>query len=235
MIRDGQGPHQRSLLLIGSGRLARHLSFYFSSLGLDFLSWDRHQDFSLLREALPKVSVVALAISDDAIKSFYLEHLLDFPGTVVHFSGSRNEPPLVSAHPLMSFADELYEKDFYPQIHFAVTGVEQLTEIFPALPNPFTVLSGKDKAFYHAMCVLGGNFPVLLWNKMETELEAKGFPTFALRTYIARVAQNYILNGEKALTGPLIRKDEGTIQKNTESLKNDPWLPVYEAFAEVFR
>ncbi|MBX3041835.1 MAG: DUF2520 domain-containing protein, partial [Bdellovibrionaceae bacterium] len=86
---------------------------------------------------------------------------------------------------------------------------------------------------YHALCVLGGNFPVLLWNKMETDLKAMGLPEESTRLYIQRVSENYLKMGPRALTGPLVRKDESTIQKNLAALSLDPWEKVYRAFREA--
>ncbi|MBX3032632.1 MAG: DUF2520 domain-containing protein [Bdellovibrionaceae bacterium] len=232
MIRIGQGPHQKTLLLVGGGRLARHWRFYFKQLGWSFLTWERSEGEARWRELLPSCHIVALAISDGAIGAFRDAHLRDFQGKIVHFSGALNLPGTIALHPLMSFGPDLYPADFYPRIHFSVTGADNLRDVLP-LPNPFTVLPAGDKALYHALCVLGGNFPVLLWNQMETELRRLGLPEDGIRLYIARVAENYLARGSAALTGPLVRKDEGTIRKNLEALQNDPWRNVYLAMKEA--
>lgn len=133
----------------------------------------------------------------------------------------------------MSFGTELYPESFYPKIHFALTGADSLRDLFPNWSNSFSKISAEQKPLYHALCVLGGNFPVLLWNKMESDLKAMGLPEEGVRLYIQRVSENYLKMGSLALTGPLVRKDKSTIQKNLAALSRDPWEKVYRAFREV--
>lgn len=234
MIRNGQGPQTQSLLLIGSGRLARHLSFYLELSKTPFRTWSRdRQSLDELNALLSDASTVALAISDDALGSFIDGSLRSFGGRIVHFSGSWHREGILSAHPLMSFGTELYPGDFYPKIHFSLTGTDSLRDLFPDWANSFSKISAEQKPLYHALCVLGGNFPVLLWNKMESDLKAMGLPEEGIRLYIQRVSDNYLKMGSLALTGPLVRKDETTIQKNLAALAPDPWEKVYRAFREV--
>lgn len=135
----------------------------------------------------------------------------------------------------MSFSREMYSLETYRAIHFAVTGADSLDELLPGVPNSFSKLFDAEKARYHALCVLGGNFPVLLWNKMEADLARMGIPTEAVRAYIQQVAANYVEQGSAALTGPLVRGDQATIQKNLNALAQDPWREVYQAFVEVYK
>lgn len=236
MIRSGQGPQNDALLLIGSGRLARHLHFYLEDSTTKFLTWSRRENSEQdLHTKLRQSRAVALAISDHALGGFADRFLKDFTGPKLHFSGAWHRDDLWAAHPLMSFGPELYPKEFYPKIHFTLTGFESLQQVFPHWTNPTTLIEAKDKARYHALCVLGGNFPVLLWHKMETDLKALQIPEESIRLYIERVSQNYLSLGQNALTGPLIRKDEQTIQQNLQALADDPWQGVYQAFREVNR
>src|SRR5689334_6951163 len=66
LILHGQAPQANSLLL-GSGRLARHLRFYFENLGLKFRTWSRRDSQPL---DLSGIERLWLAISDDAIPAF---------------------------------------------------------------------------------------------------------------------------------------------------------------------
>lgn len=232
MIRNGQGPQEKPLLLVGNGRLARHFQFYFQKLQIPFVTWQRHSPISVI-EAAANCSRVLLAISDQALPEFATTLQQSGPWPLVHFSGALNVDGCNSAHPLMSFGGELYPEEFYRQIHFVVTGAQDLRELIPNLPNSFSVLEAQDKARYHALCVLGGNFPVLLWHKMETDLRKLGIPQDAIRSYIQRVCANYLNWGEEALTGPLVRGDVTTIEKNLEALKSDPWHDVYQSFREA--
>jgi predicted short-subunit dehydrogenase-like oxidoreductase (DUF2520 family) len=235
LIRKGQGPHSKSLLLVGAGRLARHFQFYFQHQDLKLETWSRQESLITFHDRLQRADRVALAISDSAIATFAEANLKDFKGTILHFSGALDLPGTVAAHPLMSFGNDLYPLDFYQQIHFTLTGAEHLADLLPGLPNPFSILQPQDKGLYHALCVLGGNFPVLLWHKMSSEFERLGLPPEAAKVYIKRVADNYLKSGAAALTGPLQRGDQITIDKNLSALEDDPWGQVYKAFTEAVK
>ena len=104
-----QVPHSRySYLLIGSGKLARHLMAYFDLLSIAFLQWDRSKEKSDLENKVTQVPKVLLAISDNAIEDFAKEHQDLFnEKTLIHFSGSLHIESIISIHPMMSFSDDL--------------------------------------------------------------------------------------------------------------------------------
>lgn len=222
----------KNSLLIGSGRWATHLAFDLANLGIPFRQWSRRHSKQNLPEMLASADRVWLAISDRALPGFVADELKNFEGTVVHFSGALNIPGTVCAHPLMSFGPHLYEPSFYRGIHYAVTGAADLSAILP-LPNSFTILAPEEKALYHALCVMGGNLPVLLWKKAEEGLKDFGVPETAIRGYFQRISENYAELGPVALTGPIARGDRPTIEKNLSALDADPWKKVYLAFVEA--
>lgn len=225
----------KNSMLVGSGRLATHLAFYLQSLGIGFRRWSRSSASSAdLSTALKECDRVWLAISDRALEGFIRTELAGFDGTIVHFSGALNLPGTVCAHPMMTFGPELYEAAFYRHVHFTVTGATVLTDALP-VPNEFTVLPPERKALYHALCVLGGNLPVLLWKKSEEGLRGLGMPEEAVRDYFLRAASNYHARGPAALTGPLARGDQDTIRKNLDALTGDQFEKVYAAFVEAAR
>ncbi|MBS1969437.1 MAG: DUF2520 domain-containing protein [Bdellovibrionales bacterium] len=220
-------------LIIGAGKLAKHLNHYLSLLEHHPLNWDRSQDPHLLKTKVAEASHVLLAISDSALENFYLKHLAGLDKTVVHFSGALNIPDVIAAHPLMTFGPKLYDRDTYFRIHFVLTGATSLTEALPGLPNEFSILAPEHKALYHSLCVIGGNFPVILWQKMFSEMERLGVPREAARVYLETVLHNTMKNPQTALTGPLARKDKATVLKNIEALENDPFQEVYFTFARI--
>jgi len=225
-------------LLIGSGSLARHLHFYISSLKSDSFelsTWNRQKDsFKDLKCKLEKSTHVLLAISDKAIEDFFKTHLEWSPKAQwLHFSGAHHFENLISAHPLMSFGPDLYSLETYRKIHFVLTGVDSLKEVFPFLENSFTKLPKEQRSFYHSLCVLGGNLPVLLWKKMLEGFEQLDLPEEAANVYLETVLKNFLNHREKALTGPLQRKDLVTIRKNLAALKDDAFHKIYSAFAEA--
>ncbi len=233
----GQVPTHR-YALIGTGALARHLYFYLSSLKLpstEILQWNR-KDNSIedLHTKMSKATHILLAISDSSIEDFFQAHrqLASDKSMWIHFSGANNFADLVSIHPLMSFGPDLYELDVYKKIHFVITGISSLKEIFPSFENSFSTLPAHQKSLYHSLCVLGGTMPILLWEKMNQGLNEMGLPSEATNIYLQTILQNYLLHREKALTGPLKRKDLVTIKKNLMALQDDSFQKIYSAFAE---
>ena len=227
-----------SYLLIGSGRVAAHLSHYFQLLNIsrnfNFQSWDRAQDPHALARKVSGATHVLLAIKDEAILPFYRQHLEGQDVTVVHFSGAHHYEGLIAAHPLMTFSSDLYTQEFYEKIHFAVTGANSLAEALPGLPNSFTLISAEQKPMYHALCVMGGNFVNLLTQKMLTGFAEMNIPAEAARPYVEKTIENVFAHGSKALTGPLVRKDAATIEANLKALQDDNFKPIYEAFLKTY-
>lgn len=220
-------------LIIGSGRVARHVSYYFDLLQIPHTTWDRSQVVTALHDKAVHASHILLAISDSALESFYQEHLAGLEDKVlVHFSGALYFKGMIAAHPLMTFGPDLYDLESYTKIHFALTGCESLDEALPGLPNSFSTVFAFEKARYHALCVLGGNFTTLLLAKMLEGFADMNIPASAAKPYIEKVIANTLANPGDAFTGPLARKDAVTIEKNLEALKNDPYQGIYKAFLE---
>jgi len=135
-----------SYFLIGEGRVAKHFSYYFDLLGLSFRSWSRKKN-SPDELDLSNVSHVLLLISDDALEPFFRQHKHLFKQKkVVHFSGCRSFDSIKSAHPLMSFGENLYDFDTYKNIPFVLEEGECLKEVLPGLENPSYFLSKEKKA-----------------------------------------------------------------------------------------
>ncbi len=222
-------------LLIGSGRLFRHLEFYFQQKNISLMTWNRSQDLELLQKLVSEASHILLAISDFALEPFINQYLKSYSKKIVHFSGASNIPRAFSAHPLMSFGPELYELETYEKIHFVITAPAPLAELIPGLKNNFTNISAENKALYHALCVLGGNFPILLWTKMSDGFKELGLPPEAAQIYLEKIVENFNRQGRSALTGPLVRKDLVTIQANLNALNDDPFQKVYSAFVEAYQ
>lgn len=221
-------------LIIGSGRVARHLGHYLHLENLNFESWDRSQDPHALARKVAKASHVLLAISDGALESFYRQHLAGHDVTVVHFSGALHFDDMISAHPLMTFGPELYDLGFYKKIHFTLTGAMTLQAALPGLKNPFSVLPPEKKPLYHAQCVVGGNFVSLLIKEMLAGLSDINIPKEAAANYLEKVFANTVKNPQGALTGPLVRKDTTTVQKNLQALEGHNLKPIYEAFLKTY-
>lgn len=217
-------------LLIGSGRTAKHFKSYFQALNIPFDQWSRALPHSALTEKIANSSHILLLISDSAIADFYQKELKQSGKTVVHFSGALLVKGCMDAHPLMSFGPQLYDLDFYKKIPFVTTSEKNFSEILPGLPNSHFHIQPKDKAYYHSLCVLAGNYTTLLWQKMASGLESLGLPPNLSQPYMEIIFQNLKSGTKEALTGPLARHDLVTIQKNIAALKNDNYLEIYKSF-----
>ena len=140
-------------IIIGSGRLAKHLDYYFSLMNIPHLSWHRKMSAERLKNFLKITNTVLLAISDSAIEPFINSNKKILGGkTIIHFSGALATKKAFGCHPLMSFSHSLYDHEFYKTILFCVDedspGFEAL---FPKLPNPHITIPKKQKPFYHAL------------------------------------------------------------------------------------
>ncbi|NUM88277.1 MAG: DUF2520 domain-containing protein [Bdellovibrionales bacterium] len=156
-----------------------------------------------------------------------------YPFRVIHFSGAKNIPGTIAAHPLMTFGPAIFPPEEYGRIHFTLTGAERLSDALPGWKNSFTLMPAGERARYHALCVMAGNFPQLIWRKCEADLGAMGIPREAFRDYLEKAAANYAAFGPAAVTGPLARGDLGTAALNREALSGDKWQQVYESFMEA--
>ena len=227
------------LLLIGDGRLARHLARYFAQLGLRHGAWSRraHEEGTCpaLTTLVRRQTHVLLAISDSAIEPFVSAHA-ELEGTVrIHFSGGLASSRAIGAHPLFSFADALYERELYERIPFVIdAGAPPLSRLIPGLPNPTFFIRPEQRARYHSLCVLAGNFTTLLWRKLFFELDREyGIPREQALPYLESVARGLAETGAP-LSGPLSRGDMATIARNLDALKGDPFEAVYRAFVEAY-
>lgn len=220
--------------LIGRGRLATHLTHYLGLEARNVIQWHRGVDIPV-GEALHTAEVILLAISDDAIENFLLEHPEIGDRPVVHFSGSLTVDGTHGLHPLMTFGPELYDLGTYQSIPFVgERGGAPFDEIFPGLENSSFAVDPELKPLYHSLCVLAGNFTTLTWIKAMDDFEAKlDLPRKILRPFLERTAANTLNQGAAALTGSLARADRGTIRRDLAGLEGDPFKEIYIAYVHA--
>lgn len=218
-------------LVIGAGRTSQHLRHYFNLLNIENFNWIRSESLAELEKRVSKSQVIWVCISDSEIQKFVDSHKELLVGkTVFHCSGSLVVEGAIGVHPLMTFPkDQLYELSFYNQIPLIVDQKIVLKEIDERLPNPIHFVEQKNKALYHALLVVGGNFPQILANNVEKELSKMGIQSAWFRNYFLQSAKNYLAQGELSLTGPLIRNDKITIEANQRSLAGNKLSEVYTA------
>lgn len=230
----GQVP-KKTYGIIGSGRVARHIKYYFQCQNILIRSWSR-SDSEAAEEALGSCDTILVLIKDAEIEPFIRFHEFLKRKQVVHFSGSLVIEGVQSTHPLMTFGESLYSLDTYKKIAFVCEkGKAPFETLFPELQNPHFEIESELKPFYHSLCVMAGNFTTLLWKKFFEDLEQKlEIPLAAALPYLDTIVENLKKNPQSALTGPLARGDQKTIEKNLRSLDGDKYKKVYQAFVESY-
>lgn len=223
-------------LIIGRGRIATHLSHF---LGLNvhpypIKIWHRDLPESELQALIANARAVFLCIKDDALADFLNGQ--PQPEKFVHFSGSQSFTDVLGAHPLMTFSTELYTKDIYEQIPFVVDkDVQKFHKFFPTLKNKVHPINPEQKALYHALCVLSGNFTTVLWSALSKEMQKKlQLPPDILNAYLRQTAENTLKNQFAALTGPLVRGDQKVIERHLNILKGSHWSSLYEDLIRTY-
>lgn len=226
----GQVP---KILTIGSGKLAKHWNHYLSILGIETCIWSRKSNLDLT-ELSQQADIIFLAISDDHIASFYQENLSETKAICIHFSGSLAHEKILGLHPLQTFQDSLYKEDTYKEIPLILDFPETIfKEILPFLPNSTYSIAKDKKTMYHALCVISGNFPQMLWGQVEKELHKIGLDKTILKPFLEKAVSNFILS-DNYLTGPFVRKDNNTIKKHQEALSTSSLKNIYNQFLSFY-
>lgn len=224
-------------LIIGDGKVASHFSAYFQQLDLSFSQWSRkNADIKQLRDGISSCSHILILINDREIENFIRSQRFSNQ-TLIHFSGSLSTPLAHGAHPLMTFGPTPYSLARYQSIPFILEAQgPAFNNLLPGLANPYYYIPKERKAYYHALCVMSANFSAILWNKLFDELtHTFHLPNDVAHPYLEQAFENIKNNPHSALTGPLIRNDQSTLQANLRSLKNDPFYAIYLEFCHIYQ
>lgn len=229
----GQVP---AYLLIGNGRAQRHMACYFDYLGISYTHWHRGMAEETLASLAAEATHILILIRDDAIADFAQFHLSGVAALKIHFSGVLVVDGIHGVHPLMTFGPDLYTREKYISIPFvAEDDAPEFSALLPGLPNPSARIKKADKAKYHALCAMAGNFSCLLWQKlMDSFASDFGLPPDTANAYLRQQTENLLHDYKTALTGPLARGDRVTVQKHLAALKGDPFAEVYQSFITAY-
>lgn len=186
--------------------------------------------------ALGRAEIILVLIKDDEIESFIKENRWLKTKTVIHCSGSLVTKHAQGFHPHYNFTDRLYSQEKYESIPFIIEkGSNSFQELFPDLPNPSFEIKKNQRALYHALSVMSGNFPTILWQAANQIYTKKlKLPENFFVPYIQNCVDQFMEDPENALTGPLVRNDKKTIQKNITALKGTSLDAIYKTFAKLF-
>jgi hypothetical protein len=236
-------------LLLGRGKLARHLHHYLHLIDFPHKHYDQSLRGSSSEIATPELdrkllacNVIWLMVSDQAIAPVLAtiqKRITELGGnlsnyTFLHSSAATEVKGMQTFHPLMTFGPELYAREQYEAIPFASFQGESEKPIgFPFVKNPHFEIPSEKRAFYHACAVMMSNLPVLLWSKVAKEFQSQTRASAEIfEPILKQTLSNFLTLGEKALTGPIARNDQATIQKNLASLEGTPLFSIYQAFAK---
>ncbi len=224
---------KRTYGIAGNGRASTHLQAYLRLLKIPYKLWHRRGGLAP-ETALGGCSTIFILISDGAIARFISGNPFLKGKTLIHFSGSLNIEGASGMHPFMPLAARRLTLAEYRAIPFALDGGATLKELVPEFSNPAFKISGKDKKLYHALCALGANLPVLLWQKALLDLNGKfGIPRALVERYFRASLDNFKENPAAALSGPIARRDSRTIRSDVKAL-GAPFAGIYSAFARIY-
>lgn len=189
-------------------------------------------------EIVERSEMLLLAVPDDQLPELVsgIAAAGIAPGgqLVVHTSGRFGVEvlhPLESAgavglalHPAMTFSGTALDLPRLIGCPFALTARGHYLAIAQALVvelggTPVTVPEG-DRGLYHAALAHGANHLVVLVDQAREVLDRIGIeaPGEYLRPLLQAALDNALRHGEKALTGPAMRGDAGTISAHLEAL-----------------
>ena len=220
--------------IVGGGKASKNLQAYFKLLKVPFIVWRRDSVLDI-ETALKRCRKVFILIKDSEIEPFIANNPFLNTITLIHFSGSLDTRSATGIHPFVSFTGRKLSLDEYRRIPFALEpGAPALRKLVPEFTNPSFRIRSSEKALYHALCVLGGNLPVILWQKTLQDLGGKfHIPRKHIFAYFRAALDNFEQNPAAGLSGPLQRKDKKTVNANLKALKNDPFRKIYASFAGI--
>jgi predicted short-subunit dehydrogenase-like oxidoreductase (DUF2520 family) len=196
--------------------------------------------------------LVVVAVPDDALPEAIdaVAPGLDAGSWIAHVSGAAGLDVLATAsarplalHPLQTFADVEGALEALPGCAVAVTARdddgwalgERLAADLGA--SPFR-LQDERRPLYHAAAVFASNYLVAVSGAAEELFAAAGVPDpgTAMRPLQRTTLDNVgRLGAQEALTGPAVRGDAGTIERNLRAVADaaPALVPAYVAMCRV--
>jgi predicted short-subunit dehydrogenase-like oxidoreductase (DUF2520 family) len=234
------------LLVVGRGRVGGSLARAAERAGIQVRTAGREE----IGEASEGAGVVLLCVPDSAIAAAAAE-VSEGPEFVGHVSGAGTLNLLADAaargarafslHPLQSFAHGETSVESTPAA-IAGSNPESLSfarGLAEALGmRPFEVAE-QDRSAYHAAAAIASNMLVVLEESAAELLTGLGTDQARelLAPLVLRTAANWVEPGPAALTGPIARGDETTVDGHRAALREraPELLPLYDALAERAR
>jgi predicted short-subunit dehydrogenase-like oxidoreductase (DUF2520 family) len=228
------------LVVVGPGRVGASLAKAAALVGIEVRLVGRD-------ETTEGAGAVLLCVPDDAIAEVCGRIAESAPSLVGHVSGASTLDALASAreqgastfslHPLQTFADGETAVGGTPAAiagsdEAAVSYARSLAEALGM--RPFDVPE-ESRAAYHAAAAMASNLLVALEESAAELVERLGIEDARelLAPLVLRTAANWAERGPAALTGPIARGDQATVERHRNALAETApeLLPIYEALA----
>jgi predicted short-subunit dehydrogenase-like oxidoreductase (DUF2520 family) len=230
-----------SIAVVGAGRLGNALAAGLRSAGLLVAGpLGRRPD-------LGAASLVLLCVPDGEIAAAAAATAPRDGLLVGHCSGATTLEPLTpheafSLHPLMTVPAGSPPGAF----HSAAAAVDGSTPRALATAEALAVRLGMrpmhvaaaDRAAYHAAASIASNFLVTLEAAAERLAATAGVDRQALAPLVRAAVETWAdLGPERALTGPIARGDEATVERQRAALleRAPELLPLFDALADATR
>ena len=224
------------------GRYLREQGFsiagYYSKTkeSVDFAAtFTETKAFGSLGELLARCDILFITTPDDIIGDVWESIQKEFIQNkiICHFSGSlssavfsnRREKGVFacSIHPMYAFSNKFISYEQLNQVTFTMEGDEEalavMKPIFQKAGNKVCVINSADKGRYHAAASMMSNMMIGLYQMGLNMLIDCGFSPEEARELTTPLVRNNMeillaSSPEEALTGPIERGDEETVEKH---------------------
>lgn len=232
-----------SVRIIGRGRAGGSLAGALESVGWHVEMLGRSDDVA---DAADSVDLCVVATPDGAIADVAAA-VVPGDAVVVHMAGSLGLDVLHShahcgaLHPLLSLADAdrgatlLADRAWFGVASSSDRSGQMVQSIVDALGGRHFVVADEDRASYHAAAAIASNHTTALLGQVARVAETAGVPFEAFVPLIIGSVHNVAALGAKAaLTGPVARGDEATLDRHRAALDQSE-LELYEALVAAAR
>ena len=232
---------KRRFTLIGPGRAGLSIHGALSGLGWQCAGiYGRDDDVS---GAAADVELCIIATPDASIRDVSAS-VKPGEAVVMHLSGATPLSVLdghnatAALHPLQSLPNAEVGAASLRGCYFAVAGDPIAQQLADELSGKWFVIADADRALYHAAAVVASNHTVALIGQVNRLAASIGVPLEAFGSMVSTSVRNAFDHGPaSALTGPVKRGDDATIEAHREVLaRSHPGeLAGYDAMVELAR
>jgi predicted short-subunit dehydrogenase-like oxidoreductase (DUF2520 family) len=208
------------VIVIGPGRLGRALSAALARVGYEVVGPLARHD---ARPSFSSHDIVLLCVPDDQIAN--VATTISSGPLVAHCAGALSldvlgERDAFSLHPLLSVTGD---RTSFAGAACAIAATSEAAlsvarDIAARLEMDAIVVRDEDRSLYHAAASMASNYLVTI----ETAADRLAATVGVERRHLARLAQSALENwtrlGEAALTGPIARGDEATVQRQRDAV-----------------